>query len=86
MPFDIDGDGLFEHPVAYAFGEPDNLEYAIASTVGVIGSIQVNEALKLLSRVSKPVLNKLIVYDGYRLSIEKIDVKKNPDCPVCSRI
>ncbi len=59
---------------------------AIASTVGVIGSIQVNEALKLLSRVSKPVLNKLIVYDGYRLSIEKIDVKKNPDCPVCSRI
>ncbi len=58
----------------------------VPSTVGVIGSLEVNEAIKIITGAATPILNKLVIYDGRSLTIEHIQVKRNPKCPVCSRL
>lgn len=58
----------------------------IGPTPGVIAMIQVTEAIKILTGVGKPALNKLIVYNGYNMEFHVLDVSRNPKCPVCSGI
>src|SRR4051812_40333374 len=48
-----------------------------------IGSIQVNEAIKLLVGIGEPLLGKLMVYDALEMSYRKIKVRKDPDCAIC---
>ncbi len=48
-----------------------------------IGSIQVNEAIKLLTGIGEPLLGSLMVYDALEMSYRKIKVRKDPNCAVC---
>jgi adenylyltransferase/sulfurtransferase len=48
-----------------------------------IGSIQVNEAIKLLAGIGEPLVGKLMVYDALEMSYRKIKVRKDPDCVLC---
>lgn len=51
---------------------------------GAIGSIQCNEAIKLITGVGKTLLGSLIIYDALTGSYQKLEVKKNPNCPICN--
>lgn len=51
---------------------------------GVIGSLQANEAIKLLLQVGEPLIGRLVVFDALALSFRELRLKKNPECPVCS--
>ncbi len=48
-----------------------------------IGSIQVNEAIKLLTGIGEPLLGKLMIYDALEMEYRKLPVRKDPDCAVC---
>ncbi len=48
-----------------------------------IGSIQVNEAIKLLTGIGEPLLGSLMVYDALEMAYRKIKVRKDPNCAVC---
>jgi adenylyltransferase/sulfurtransferase len=48
-----------------------------------IGSIQVNEAIKLLTGVGEPLLGKLMVYDALEMEYRKLGVRKDPNCAIC---
>jgi len=48
-----------------------------------IGSIQVTEAVKLLTGIGTPLLGKLVVYDALELEYRKLSVRRNPECAVC---
>ncbi|HEY0485727.1 MAG TPA: adenylyltransferase/sulfurtransferase MoeZ [Mycobacteriales bacterium] len=48
-----------------------------------IGSIQVNEAIKLLTGIGEPLVGRLMVYDALEMEYRKIKVRKDPDCPLC---
>jgi adenylyltransferase/sulfurtransferase len=48
-----------------------------------IGSIQVNEAIKLLTGIGEPLLGKLMIYDALEMEYRKLGVRKDPDCAVC---
>jgi molybdopterin/thiamine biosynthesis adenylyltransferase/rhodanese-related sulfurtransferase len=48
-----------------------------------IGSIQVNEAIKLLTGIGEPLLGKLMVYDALEMEYRKIKVRKDPNCAIC---
>jgi molybdopterin/thiamine biosynthesis adenylyltransferase len=52
-------------------------------TPGVLGSLQANEAIKIVTGIGKPALNKLIVYDGLKMEFTVVNVYKNPNCPIC---
>ena len=48
-----------------------------------IGSIQVTEAIKLLTGIGDPLVGGLMVYDALEMSYRKIKVRKDPDCVLC---
>jgi sulfur-carrier protein adenylyltransferase/sulfurtransferase len=48
-----------------------------------VGSIQVNEAIKLLIGTGEPLLGKLMVYDALEMEYRKIKVRKDPNCAIC---
>ncbi len=50
-----------------------------------IGSIQTNEAIKLLMGIGEPLVGKLMVYDALEMEYRKIKVRKDPECPLCGK-
>jgi molybdopterin/thiamine biosynthesis adenylyltransferase/rhodanese-related sulfurtransferase len=48
-----------------------------------IGSIQVNEAIKVLTGIGDPAVGKLVIYDALELEWRKLKVRKDPDCALC---
>ena len=48
-----------------------------------IGSIQVNEAIKLLTGIGEPLVGKLMIYDGLEMEYRKLKVRKDPNCALC---
>src|SRR4051812_23741474 len=48
-----------------------------------IGSIQVNEAIKLLTGIGDPLLGKLMIYDALEMEYRKLAVRKDPNCAIC---
>ena len=48
-----------------------------------IGSIQVNEAIKLLVGIGDPAVGELVIYDALELSWRKLKVRKDPNCRLC---
>jgi sulfur-carrier protein adenylyltransferase/sulfurtransferase len=50
-----------------------------------IGSIQVNEAIKVLTGIGEPLVGRLMVYDALEMTYRSIKVTKDPECPVCGK-
>lgn len=48
-----------------------------------IGSIQVNEAIKLLAGIGDPLVGKLMIYDALEMEYRKLKVRKDPNCALC---
>ncbi len=48
-----------------------------------IGSIQVNEAIKLLVGIGSPLIGKLMIYDALEMEYHKLNVRKDPNCAIC---
>ena len=48
-----------------------------------IGSIQVNEAIKLITGIGDPAIGRLVIYDALELEWRKLKVRKDPDCALC---
>ena len=50
-----------------------------------IGSIQVNEAIKVIAGVGEPLVGRLMIYDALEMSYRSVRVRKDPECPVCGK-
>ena len=50
-----------------------------------IGSIQVTESIKLLTGIGEPLVGSLMVYDALEMSYRKVKIRKDPNCPICSK-
>ncbi|MCW8854389.1 MAG: molybdopterin-synthase adenylyltransferase MoeB [Gammaproteobacteria bacterium] len=53
--------------------------------VGIIGSIQALETIKLISNTGEPLTGKLLITDGMHQEWRSMKLRKDPDCPVCSK-
>jgi sulfur-carrier protein adenylyltransferase/sulfurtransferase len=50
---------------------------------GIIGSIQANEALKLILDRGDSLAGRLLLFDALGTTLDEVTVRRNPDCPVC---
>jgi len=50
-----------------------------------VGSVQANEAVKLITGIGDPLVGRLLIYDALELSFKDIRVRKDPECPVCGK-
>ncbi len=55
----------------------------LAPLVGVIGSMQALEAIKLLSGFGKPLTGNLMMFDASVMEWRKLKLAKDLTCPVC---
>ncbi len=56
----------------------------IGVTTGLLGVLQANEVIKLITGYGDNLVGKLFTYDLLHNKAECIDIKPNPSCPVCS--
>ena len=75
---------------ACVFPETDGLEETRCATmgvfaplVGIIGTLQAAEALKVLCGMGSRLVGKLMMLDGRGMDFHTIGLGRNPDCPVC---
>lgn len=54
-----------------------------APLVGIVGSMQAAEALKLLAGIGEPLAGRLLMLDGRRMQWSEIAMQRDAQCPVC---
>ncbi len=71
------------------YSEGEELEQTCAETgvlapvVGVIGSLQALEAIKVLLGLGDDLCGRLLLFDAMSLDWRSIKLKRDPGCPVC---
>ncbi len=55
----------------------------LSPVVGVIGSLQALEALRLLAGLGTPAAGRLLVFDGLHLELRMLRLPRDPECPAC---
>jgi molybdopterin/thiamine biosynthesis adenylyltransferase/rhodanese-related sulfurtransferase len=50
-----------------------------------IGSIQVNEAIKVITGVGEPLAGRLMIYDALEMSYRTVRIRKDPECAICGK-
>ncbi|MEZ0076740.1 adenylyltransferase/sulfurtransferase MoeZ [Planotetraspora sp. GP83] len=50
-----------------------------------IGSIQVNEAIKVITGIGEPLVGRLMIYDALEMKYRDVKVRKDPECPLCGK-
>ena len=73
------------------FGEGDELEETRCATmgvfaplVGIVGSMQAAEALKILAGVGQTLRGRFLIVDALAMRIRELAVPRDPSCPVCA--
>ncbi|MDH5611723.1 MAG: molybdopterin-synthase adenylyltransferase MoeB [Gammaproteobacteria bacterium] len=55
----------------------------LAPVVGIIGSMQALETIKLICQIGQPLYGRLLLFDALSLQWRTMNLKKDPGCPVC---
>jgi adenylyltransferase/sulfurtransferase len=50
-----------------------------------IGSIQVTEAIKLITGIGDSLAGRLMIYDALEMSYRTVRVRKDPECAICGK-
>jgi len=58
----------------------------VNATVSTIASIQAMEVIKLITGLGKPLVGRLLIFDGKLGDIDIVEVKAREDCPVCGKL
>lgn len=56
----------------------------MAPLVGIIGSLQAMEAIKLITGIGKPLTGRLLFLDAQSMQFREMKLNKNPECPCCN--
>ncbi len=56
----------------------------LAPVVGIIGSIQATEAIKVLTNMGSTLVGKLMILDALHMQWRTLKLKPDPRCPVCN--
>lgn len=56
----------------------------LAPVVGIIGSIQATEAIKILTGMGSTLVGQLLILDALHMQWRSLKLKPDPRCPVCS--
>ncbi len=51
---------------------------------GIMGTLQANEALKLLLGIGETLAGRLLLVDALEASFHEVTLRRDPSCPVCS--
>jgi molybdopterin/thiamine biosynthesis adenylyltransferase/rhodanese-related sulfurtransferase len=52
---------------------------------GTMGLLQATEVIKLILGEGDPAIGRLLMYDALAATISEVKIRRDPDCPICSR-
>ncbi|HEX2160836.1 MAG TPA: ThiF family adenylyltransferase, partial [Thermoleophilaceae bacterium] len=52
---------------------------------GIMGVLQAIEVVKLITGSGEPMIGRLLLYEALGTSFTDLKVRRDPDCPICSR-
>ena len=52
---------------------------------GTMGLLQATEAIKLIIGEGEPLIGRLMLYDALAATFQEVKVRRDPECPICSR-
>jgi sulfur-carrier protein adenylyltransferase/sulfurtransferase len=52
---------------------------------GTLGLLQATEVIKLVTGAGDPLVGRLLLYDALAATFTELKVRRDPDCPICSR-
>ncbi|TMK66668.1 MAG: molybdopterin-synthase adenylyltransferase MoeB [Actinobacteria bacterium] len=52
---------------------------------GTMGMLQATEVIKLVTGAGEPLIGKLLLYEALGATFTELKVRRDPECPVCSR-
>jgi len=58
----------------------------LGAAVGITASIEITEAIKVLTGIGNPLIGRLLIIDGENMKFDIIEIKQNPQCPICGEI
>src|SRR5215469_9916734 len=50
---------------------------------GIMGTIQANEAIKLILGAGEPLIGRLLYFDALKMKFREFNLRRDPECPVC---
>ncbi|CAN5659857.1 hypothetical protein BH18ACT15_BH18ACT15_12250 [soil metagenome] len=50
---------------------------------GIVGTLQANEALKLIIGYGDPLAGRLLTFDAHSTRFAEVKVRRDPSCPAC---
>jgi molybdopterin/thiamine biosynthesis adenylyltransferase/rhodanese-related sulfurtransferase/molybdopterin converting factor small subunit len=50
---------------------------------GIVGTIQANEVIKVILGADGILLNRLLLFDAWKMAFRELKLKKDPACPLC---
>lgn len=69
-------------------GESEDVRCAVmgvfAPLVGIVGSVQAAEALKLIAGTGEPLVGRLLLVDALAMQTRTVKFRKDEACPVCA--
>jgi len=72
------------YPSGGAVDETCTANGVLAPLVGIIGSIQATEAIKILTGAGEPLVGRLLLLDALPMEWRAVRLRPDPACPVCS--
>jgi molybdopterin/thiamine biosynthesis adenylyltransferase len=52
---------------------------------GTMGLLQATEVIKLILGIGEPAIGRLLMYDALAAEVTEVKVRRDPNCPICSR-
>jgi molybdopterin/thiamine biosynthesis adenylyltransferase len=52
---------------------------------GTMGLLQATEVVKLILGIGDPAIGRLLLYDALAATLTEVKVRRDPECPICSR-
>lgn len=71
-------------PEAAALAEACAENGVIAPLVGIVGSLQALEVIRLVAGIGTPLVGRVLVYDGLGGRFDEFRLARRPGCPDCS--
>ena len=57
----------------------------LSPLLGIIGSMQAVETIKLLTNVGNTLAGRLLILDAFTMTWREIKLRQNPECPICKK-
>jgi adenylyltransferase/sulfurtransferase len=58
----------------------------LSPLLGMIGSMQAVETVKLLTNIGESLAGRLMILDAFAMTWRELKLKQDPDCPICKKV